>query len=96
MSEIISQLISFLEKSVEFLVNTCSEEPKRKDFEEGRNPLDNYRQASNDSLSMDNYIFKITPGGYKELKAILLNENCEEIAFLSLLPNSKFGYSCKR
>ena len=96
MSDIISLLISFSEKPVEFSVNNCSEEPKRKDFEEGKNPLDNYRQASNDSLSMDNYVFKITPGGYKELKAILLNENCEEIAFLSLLPNSKFGYSCKR
>ena len=45
---------------------------------------------------MDNYVFKITPGGYKELKAILLNEHYEEIAFLSLLPNGTFGYSYKR
>ena len=96
MSEIISEVISILEKPVESSFNTCSEELKSHNFEEGRNPLNNYRQASNDSLSMDNYVSKIAPGGYKELKSILLNEKCDEKEFLSLSPNATFGYSCKR
>ena len=29
-------------------------------------------------------------------ESILLDEKCEELAFRSLFPNGKFGYSCKR
>ena len=61
-----------------------SEEPKSEDFEEGSNCLDSYRQASNDSLIMDNSVFDIVPGKDKEIKSILLDAYCEELAFPSL------------
>ena len=91
-----SGLISFLDEPIDFSVNTSSEEPKSQDFEEGSNPLDSYRQAPNESLIMDNFVFDVAPGEEKEIKFILLDENCEELAFPFLFPNGKFGYSCKR
>ena len=69
---------------------------KNQDFEEGSNPLDSYRQASNESLIMDNSVFDIAPGEDKEIKSFLLTENCGELAYPSHFPNGKFGYSCKR
>ena len=86
MSEIISELISFLEKTVEFSFNTCSEEPKRQDFEEARNPFDNRRQTSNDSLSMDNYVFKIAPKNLntKNLNPFYLMKSVEKKHFFLL------------
>ena len=95
-SEIPSDLISFSDEPIDFSVNTSSEEPKSQDFEEGCNPLDGYRQACNESLIMDKSVFNIAPGEDKEIKSILLDENCEELAFPSLFPNGKFGYLCKR
>ena len=80
-SEIPSDLISFLGEPTDCSVNTSSEEPKSQDFEEGSNPLDSYRQASNESLIIDNSVFDIAP---------------RELAFPSLFLNAKFGYSCKR
>ena len=61
-----------------------SEERKSEDFEEGSNRLDSYRQAFNESLIMDNSVFDIVPGEDKEIKSILLDKNCEELAFPSL------------
>ena len=95
-SEIPSDLISLLDDPTDFSVNTSSEEPKSEDFEKGSSPLESYRQASNESLIMDNSVFDIAPGEDNEVKSILLDENCEELAFPSLFPNGKFGYSCKR
>ena len=89
-SEIPFDLISFLNDPIDLSVNTSSEESKSEDFEEGSNPLD--RQAPNELLIMDNSIFDIVPGADKEIKSILLDENCEEFAFPVLFPNSKFGY----
>ena len=45
---------------------------------------------------MGSYVFDIALGEDKELQSILLDQNCVELAFLSLLTNGKFGYSCKR
>ena len=95
MSEIPSDLINFSDESIDFSVNTTSEEPKSQDSEEGSSPLDSYWQASNESLIMDNSVFDIAPGENKEIKSVLLDENSEELKFPSLFPNGKFGYSCK-
>ena len=96
MSEITSELINFLDEPIEFSVNTSSKEPKSQDFEEGSNPLDSYRQVSNEPLIMVSSAFDIAPGEDKESKSILLDEKCEELPFPSVFPNGKFGYSCKR
>ena len=95
MSEIPSDLINFSDESIDFSVNTISEEPKSQDSEEGSNPLDSYRQTSNESLIMDNSVVDIAPGEDKEIKSVLLDENSEALAFPSLFPNDKFGCSCK-
>ena len=94
-SEIPSDLINFSDESIDFSVNTTLEEPKSQDSEEGSNPLDSYRQASNESLIMDNSVVDIGPGEDKEIKSVLLDENSEALAFPSLFPNGKFGYSRK-
>ena len=91
-----SDLISFSDEPIDFSVNNSSEEPKSRDFEEGSNPLDSYRQAFNELLIMDNSVSDIALSKDKEIKSILLDENLEELAFPSLFPNGKFGYSCKR
>ena len=44
---------------------------------------------------MDNSVFDIAQVKTKKLKFILLDKNCEELAFPSLFPNGKFGFSCK-
>ena len=59
-------------------------------------PLEIYRQASNESLILDNFVFDFAPRENKETKSILLDENCEELAFPSLFPNNNFEYSWKR
>ena len=39
-SDILSDLISFLDECIDFSVKTYPEESKRQDFEEGSNPFD--------------------------------------------------------
>ena len=69
-SEIPSDLISFLDEPTDFPVNTSSEEPKSQDFEEGSNPLDSYRQTYNEWLIMDNSVFHTATGEDKKIKSI--------------------------
>ena len=73
-SEIHFDLISFSNESIDFSVNTSSEEPKSQDFEEGSNPLDSYRQASNGSSIMNNFVFDIVQVKAKKLNPFYLKK----------------------
>lgn len=69
--ELPSDLISFSGKPIDFSVNTCSEEPKKQDFEEGSNPLGSYRQA-NEPLIMDNSLSILLKVKTKKLNSFYL------------------------
>lgn len=69
-SEIPFDLINLFDEPIDFPVNTSSEEPRSQDFEQGSNPLDSYRQTSNESIIMGNSVFDIAPGEDKENKSL--------------------------
>ena len=64
------------------------------------NNLDSFRTPAVESLTMqlnshDN-LFEIAPGENKMPHSILKDELCEELAFLKLFPEGKFGYKALR
>ena len=71
-SEIPSDLISCLDEPIDILVNTSSEEPESQDYEECSNPLDSYRQVSNESLIMDNSVLILLHVKIKKLNPFYL------------------------
>ena len=76
---------------INFTVNSSTRESESQDFEEVSNSLDNYMQASNESLIADNSVSEIASGEENETKSFLHDENCEELVFPSLFLDGKFG-----
>ena len=80
---------------INFTVNSSTRELKSQDFEEVNNPLGNYRQSSIEWWISTNPVFDIVPCEENETKLFFLDQNCEELAFVSPFSKSKFGFSCK-
>ena len=90
-SEIPNDLITVSDGPINFTVNSSTRESESQDFEEVSSSLDNYMQASNESLIADNSVFDIAPGEENETKSFLHDENREELVFPSLFLDGKFG-----
>ena len=65
--------------------------------EEDENPLDRFRFNSQETLLISNITspeeVSIAPGEGKQPSSILSDKFCEEVAFLYLFPNGKFGFN---
>lgn len=58
--------MTFSDGSLDFTVNSLTTAPENQNSEEVSNPLDNYRQTSNESLIVENSVFDIAQGEGKE------------------------------
>ena len=68
--------------------------------EENLNNLDCFRQVASESCifpaELSSEYFEIAPGENKIPTSVILDENCEELAFPHLLSKGEFGYTAKR
>ena len=79
---------------------TSSEEDAHDSLEEVENPLHRYQCNSQESIFIPNILsieeVCIAPGEGKKPNSLLLDENCEVLAFPYLFPTGKFGYNVQR
>ena len=61
-----NDLKTFSDGSLDFTVKRLTTAPENQNSEEVSNPLDNYRQTSNESLIVENSVFDIAQGEGKE------------------------------
>ena len=69
-------------------------------LEENQNPLDLHRFNSQETIMISNSPtleeLSIAPGEGKQQRSILNDKFCDELAFLYLFSNGKFGYKVER
>ena len=66
-------------------------------IEETRDPQNNYRQATTESMIINNgEAYEITPGENQLTISIIFDYHCEEMAFPKLFSTGKFGFKVKQ
>ena len=101
--EDVQAALEFLKANIYIYIYEESEPTEINNIEENENPLDKMRIGSSETVLVSNIphvldeeTVTIAPGEGKKPLSILMDKQCEELAFPHLFPQGKFGYNIDR